>query len=156
MHLIDSTGTRALRRPATRARHFRTVLRSAVLLLFSTSVAEAADDDIRLSTIGYLPDAPKVASVVGTAGSSFALRRTADDTAVLTGDLSAAVTDTDTNQSVRAADFTAVTVPGDYYLEVTDVGRSLSFPIGNDVFTRQLLTAMLGYYGWRSGTAVEF
>jgi endoglucanase len=128
----------------------------ALLITLSSSVAKAADDDIRLSTIGYLPDFPKLASVLGTAGSSFALKRASDDVTVLAGDLSAAVTDPDTNQSVRTADFSAATEAGDYYLEVADVGRSLTFPIGHDVVAKQLLTAMLGYYGWRSGTAVEF
>jgi endoglucanase len=127
-----------------------------MLVAFSAPVTRAADDDIRLNTIGYLPDAPKVATIVGTAGSDFSLKRVGDDSAVLSGELSNAVTDPDTNQSVRKADFTAVAETGNYYLEVPDVGRSLSFPIGRDVFAQQLVTAMLGYYGWRSGTAVEF
>jgi len=126
------------------------------LLMLLPALARAADSDIHLSTIGYLPDRSKVATVLGDAGSAFALKRASDDSAVLTGDLSQNVADTDTSQNVRYADFTSVTAPGTYYLEVPDVGRSVAFPIGQDVFANQLITAMLGYYGWRSGIAVEF
>jgi len=126
------------------------------LLMLVPVFAHAADNDIRLSTIGYLPDRSKVASVVGEAGSTFVLKRVSDDHAMLTADLSASITDADTNENIRYADFTSVVEPGTYYLEVPDVGRSVAFPIGSDVFAQQLETAMLGYYGWRSGMVVEF
>jgi len=152
----DSTGPTRSRRPATAHPPSRGAIRWILLVALTAPLAKAADDDIRLSTIGYSPDVPKVATVLGAAGSSFALRRVSDDASVFTGELSGAVTDADTTQSVRMADFSTVVEPGDYYLDVPDVGRSVAFPIGKDVYAQQLLTAMLGYYGWRAGTEVEF
>ena len=134
----------------------RSALPWLLLAILVPAPARAADDDIRLSTIGYLPDRPKVASIIGTAGTGFAIKRVSDDSTVLSGDLSSAITDADTSQTVRYADFSSVTEPGTYYLDIADVGRSLEFPIDRDVFGRQLTTVMLGYYGWRSGMAVEF
>ncbi len=128
----------------------------ASLLVLTPAFAHAADADIRLNTIGYLPARSKVASVVGDAGTTFTLKRVSDNAPVFTGNLSSSITDTDTNQSIRYADFSSVVEPGSYYLEIPDVGRSVAFPIGSDVFAKQLVTAMLGYYGWRSGVAVEF
>lgn len=120
------------------------------------AVAKAADGDIRYSTIGYLPERAKVATVLGSGGSTFSLRRTADGSEVVHGDLSAARTDATTNESFRIADFSAVTEEGSYYIEVPEVGRSVDFPIRSDVFQQELTAVMLGFYGWRSGTKVEF
>lgn len=156
MSSIDSRSTHRTYRPAVARLQSWSALGCVVLVATTSSPANAADDDIRLSTIGYLPDRPKVATIVGTAGSSFALKRVLDDTSVMTGELSDPVADAETNQNVRRADFSAFAEAGNYYLEVPGVGRSLPFAIGRDVFAKQLVTAMLGYYGWRSGTAVEF
>jgi len=119
------------------------------------SVAGAADNDIRYSTIGYLPDRAKLATVLG-GGSTFSLRRAADASEVLVQQLGAAQTDATTSESFRIADFSAVTQEGSYYLEVPGVGRSPDFPIRADVFGQELTAVMLGFFGWRSGTKVEF
>lgn len=137
-------------------RHCLRTLPWSLLVTLAPSLGSAADDDIRLSTIGYLPDRPKIASVVGSAGTTWNLRSTSDDSVVLTDSLSEAKSDADTAQSIRFADFSAVTAPGSYYLEIPEVGKSLPFRIGEDVFGEQLVVAMLGFYGWRSGTAVAF
>jgi endoglucanase len=118
-------------------------------------LARAADDDVRLSSIGYLPDRAKVATVAG-GGTTFSLRRTQDGVSALSGDLGAAHSEAGTGESLRSADFSSVTEPGTYYLEVPEVGRSVDFRIGADVFREQLVTVMLGFYGWRAGTVVEF
>lgn len=86
-------------------RHPVSFVSLTALLVLAPAVARAADDDIRLSTIGYLPDRSKVASVIGDAGSTFVLKRVSDDTPALTGNLSAAITDSDTSQQIRYADF---------------------------------------------------
>ena len=117
--------------------------------------ALAADTDIRLSSVGYLPLRAKRASVV-VAGTTFTVVRDADGTVVLSGALSAPVNDPDTGESVSTADFTPLADPGTYHLEVDGVGRSVSFPIDPDVYRSAFVTSMLGFYGWRCGTAVSF
>src|SRR5512145_3294401 len=137
----------------TRRRHGASCL-SAVLL--SSVTVHAADDDIRLATIGYQPEGHKVASVLGSAGTSFTVKSSLDGSTAVTGTLSATQTDADSKDSVRYADFSSLRSPGTYYLEVEGVGRSLDFPIAVDVYRQQLVTVMLGFYGWRSGVGVEF
>lgn len=125
-------------------------------VLLGTTSARAADEDIRLATIGYLPERPKVASVVGAAGTSFSVKSSGDGALILEGTLSSSVTDPDTADQVRFADFSQLSQAGTYYLEIGGVGRSLDFRVGDDVYAEQFVSAMLGFYGWRSGMAVEF
>jgi endoglucanase len=134
-------------------------MRSFVLVsLFAVlipAVAKAADSDVKVSSIGYLPARAKRASVTA-AGTSFTVKRDADDSVAFAGNLGAASKDPDTGQSVAVADFTQLTEAGKFYVDVTGVGRSVSFPIGDDVYRDAFLAAMLGYYGWRCNTAVSF
>ncbi len=117
--------------------------------------ALAADTDIRLSSVGYLPLRAKRASVV-VAATTFTVVRDADGATVLSGALTGPVSDPDTGESVLTADFTSLADPGTYHLEVDGVGRSVSFPIDADVYRAAYVTSMLGFYGWRCGTAVSF
>jgi len=117
--------------------------------------ASAADTDIRLSSLGFLPLRAKHASIVLPA-TSFNVVRDADGVSVLSGALTGPITDPDMNESVLTADFSMLTDPGTYHLEVDGVGRSVSFPIDGDVYRNTFVTAMLGFYGWRCGTEVSF
>jgi endoglucanase len=123
--------------------------------LFVARPATAADTDVRLSSIGYLPLRAKRATIAGTA-SSFRVVRDSDGALVLSGTATAPLNDADTGESVATADFTAVSDAGSYHLEVDGVGRSVSFPIDPDVYRSAFVTSMLGFYGWRCGTAVAF
>jgi len=123
--------------------------------LLAPASAFAADTDIRLSSIGFLPLRAKRASVVLPA-TTFNVVRDADGMSVSSGALTAPITDPDTNESVQIADFSTLTEPGTYHLEVDGVGRSVSFPIAGDVYRSAFETAMLGFYGWRCGTDVSF
>jgi endoglucanase len=117
--------------------------------------ASAADADIRLSSLGYLPLRAKLAAVVQPA-AAFSVVRDSDGAVVLTGPLTGPVNDADTGESVLTADFSALAEPGTYHLEVDGVGRSVSFPVDADAYRGAFETSMLGFYGWRCGTAVSF
>lgn len=86
----------------------------------------------------------------------FTVRRASDDSVAYTGELSAEMTDVSTSMPVKLANFSELVEPGEYYVDVPDVGRSVSFRIGADVYDGELATLMLGYYGWRSGIDVAF
>jgi endoglucanase len=75
---------------------------------------------------------------------------------VFTGAAGAAKTDPDTSQSIAIADFSSVTESGKFYVDVTGVGRSVTFPIGSGVYRDAFVATMLGFYGWRCNTAVSF
>ena len=110
---------------------------------------------MRVSSIGYLTARAKRVSVLGTA-TSFVVRRAADDSSAFEGTLPAPATDPGTNDTVARGDFSALAEAGRFYVEVPGVGRSVEFPIGEDVFRAPFQATMLGFYGLRCGTAPSF
>jgi len=127
------------------------------VLLGSAQLAYAAEEgslQIKLDQVGYLPGAPKLAVVTATA-RTFAVKRASDNATVFKGTLGVATLDTDTGDSVQLADFTTLRLPGIYYLDVPGVGRSWTFSIRRDVFSRAYYLAMRAFYGQRCGTAVD-
>ena len=129
-----------------------------VLVLLATSVMFAASPttEIKVDQAGYLAGAPKFAMVVSKAASGdFTVRRAADNKVVFSGKLGAPLDDADSGDRVQAADFTGLVEPGKYYLDVAGVGRSWTFPIGSDVYSRVYYLAMRSYYGQRCSTAVD-
>jgi len=116
--------------------------------------ATAADKDIRVSSVGYLPARAKHASIVGAA-TTFTIRRVEGDGVAYSGTAAAPIKDPATTEAIVVADFTALVDPGNYYLEVPGVGKSVPFSIGDDVYREPFEASMLGFYGWRCNTAVS-
>jgi endoglucanase len=111
---------------------------------------------VQLNSIGFLPDRAKVASVVPPGGTMFNVVRVDDQSVAWSGPLTGPVGDPDTGDQVWIADFTAFTDPGDYTIEVPDVGGSPPFKIASDLYADALRVSMLGFTGARCGTAVSF
>ena len=84
------------------------------------------------------------------------MRRADDDSVAWSGTLSEERTDPGTSMVVKLADFSELSEPGEYYLEVDGAGRSVTFRIGEDVYDGELANVMLGFYGWRSGVDIAF
>jgi len=133
----------------------RPVLPIFAFALLCPLLAVAADSDVKVSSIGYLPGRVKRASISAPA-NAFTVKRDADGSVAFTGSAAAAKADPDTGESIAIADFTSLGETGKFYLDVPGVGRSVSFPIGNDAYREAFLATMLGYYGWRCNTAVSF
>src|SRR5512142_1571507 len=130
-----------------------------LVLLLTVLLASFSGDvspRIHVDQVGYLPAAAKYA-VVASPGepAPFTLRRVADDGVAFEGRLSPPRVDVSTGETVRLADFTAVSAPGEYYLDVPGVGRSYAFRIAPDVYQRAFYLALRGFYGQRCGTAVD-
>ena len=131
-----------------------------LVLVFSLRVAgkaggsEIGSVQIKVDQVGYLPDGEKLA-VVTTAAKTFEVRRASDNVAVFSGALGPASADADTGDPVQIADFTKLSEPGTYYLDVPGVGRSWTFAIKRDVFSHTYYLAMRAFYGQRCGTAVD-
>ena len=123
-------------------------------LMVCSATVRAADSQVRLNTIGFLPDQPKRASIAGEC-SGFAVVRVSDGASVLQGTASGPVVNPDTNEKLWTADFSKLNEPGIYRLEVAGVGRSVGFRVGKDIYLEPYRTAMLGMYLWRCGTAVR-
>ncbi len=86
----------------------------------------------------------------------FSVRRVDDDSVAWSGTLSEERTDPGTSMVVKLADFSELSEPGEYYLEIDGTRRSVTFRIGEDVYDGELANVMLGFYGWRSGVDIAF
>jgi endoglucanase len=121
-------------------------------LFFVVNCTLAADSDIRLNSLGFLPTAPKKATIISEC-STFTVKKAND--VVFSGTVTGPITQKDVNQVAWIADFSGVAENGKFYLDVPGVGRSIDFEIGDTVYDFAYYTAMRGFYLWRCGTAVE-
>lgn len=119
-----------------------------------TRAAEGKSVQIKVDQVGYLPDSTKLALVTAQ-GRKFEVKRVSDDATVFKGDLGAASQDANTGDSVQIADFSQLKESGTYYLDVPGVGKSWTFSIRPDVFSRTYYLAMRAFYGQRCGTPVD-
>jgi endoglucanase len=110
---------------------------------------------IRLNQIGFLPEAPKVAVVVGATGKSFTVETAQGGTVVSRGSLSAPATWPMSGEEVRRADFSSLRKPGRYVLVVPGVGRSTPFAIGDTALRPVSRAAVKSYYYQRTGIPLE-
>ncbi len=130
-------------------------MRPLLLALLVTSAAAAQTDAIRLNQVGFYPDGPKRAVVVDAEAGAFAVRPAGGGEPVLTGTLSVAKTWDASGETVRLADFSSVTAPGDYVVEVAGVGTSPPFRIGTYVHQEAARAALKAYYFMRASTPIE-
>lgn len=120
-------------------------------------VASASSETrIRLNTIGFLPGAPKRATVAAKC-DDFRVVRAADMKVIYSGKATAEqqTAATDTDEKVQIVDFSDVRESGQFYLEVPGVGKSDTFRIGGDVWNQPFQVAARAMYLWRCGTEVE-
>jgi endoglucanase len=125
-----------------------------IIVLLSASVTWGADSDIRLNSLGFLPDSAKKATIVA-ACSDFAVKRASDGETVYSAAAMGPWHQEDVKQDVWIADFSLVSEKSKYYVDVPGVGRSADFEIGDAVYDFPFYTAMRGFYLWRCGTAVS-
>ena len=127
-----------------------------LLMVFLAAGPGLPTPDIKVDQAGYPSKAPKIAAVAAKAKASrFAVKRAGDDKVVLKGQLTAATEDRDSGDKVQLADFSKLSRPGTYYVEVDGTGHSYSFAIGPAVYERAFYLAMRSYYGQRCGVAVD-
>jgi endoglucanase len=110
-------------------------------------------DIIRLNSIGFLPHAPKVATIIAEC-TDFQIKST-DGDVVFEGKISGPRFQDDVEQDVWIADFSALRQTGDFYLDIPNVGPSAPFTIAPDVYNFSYYTGMRAMYLWRCGTAVH-
>jgi len=144
------------------------VLTIAAAALTAVVTAQTISSQIRMNSVGFLPDMPKLAVVSDmasgensiivpyAAGAVFIIRDAVTDDSVFSGTLPTgrATWSTDTRDSTRRVNFSEFDTPGEYYLEVTGVGRGPNFRIAADVFNDPYRAMMLGMYLWRCGSPV--
>ena len=129
--------------------------RLVLALSLIASAAVAQTDAIRLNQEGFYPDGPKTAVVVGADAGTFVVRPAGGGEPVLTGTLGEAETWAASGETVRLADFSSVTAPGDYEVDVSGVGTSYPFRIADHVHQEAARAALKAYYFMRASTPIE-
>ncbi|HPR32182.1 MAG TPA: glycoside hydrolase family 9 protein [Prolixibacteraceae bacterium] len=132
----------------------RNILFIGILFFQVVGFSVKASNIFSLNALGYLPDQPKIASVL-SGFEDFSVVDAENGQTVLTGKLSAPVFQDDVQQTVQYADFSPLKERGIYYLQINDTLRSPVFSISPDVYKPALYTSMRAFYLWRCGTAVE-
>ncbi|MHA6247462.1 glycoside hydrolase family 9 protein [Pontibacter sp. CAU 1760] len=116
-------------------------------------VQQQLTEQIRLNQVGFYPNAPKLAVVVGEhAGGAFQVKTADQQKTVFTGELSASKPNEFSNRPTRVADFSGLTTPGKYVLSVPGIGHSYTFEIGADVHQEAAAAAIRGFYYQRVST----
>lgn len=130
-------------------------LLATVLVVWIASRGWAAEQGvIRLNSIGYLPAAPKHATLAVPC-THFTVVRLGDHVTVFEGRVSEPVADTDTQQQICTADFSALTNAGHYRLEIPGREPSAPFRIAADVYREPFRVVTRAMYLWRCGTVVR-
>ena len=120
-------------------------------LLFSWSLlALSQTGAIRINQVGYYPTANKIAVVVFTKASAFEVVNVADNTVELTGNLSPQVFWKDSGDSIKKADFSALTKIGTYKIRIPEFGESYPFEISNTVLRKAAYASLKSFYYQRS------
>ncbi|PRY16162.1 non-processive endocellulase [Pontibacter ummariensis] len=126
---------------------------SLAALSSSYALAQEATDKIRLNQVGFYPQAPKVAVVVGeNKGEKFYIKTADRSKTVYTGKLSAVKPATFSNKPTRVADFSMFSKPGSYVVEIPGVGRSYAFEVAPNVHKEVADAAIKGFYFQRVST----
>src|SRR2546421_3658129 len=123
-------------------------------VLFTSVNVRADDKQIRLNTVGFLPEHDKRATIAAHC-SEFSIVRVADGAVVFKGQTTGPLHNQDTNEDLCIADFSALTRAGRYQLVVPGVGRSAPFLIARDLYDAPFAMVVRAMYLWRCGSAVH-
>ena len=139
----------------------KSILRPAALLLAAAGTmslfAAPAGPGVRLCSVGYLPEAPKIATVVGAEkATNFSIIEAANGTIILTGSLGPVVNTPLPREHAREADFSELHHGGTYLLRVPGLPDSTPFAVSSNTLNHSLECVMAGFYGQRCGQAVRF
>jgi endoglucanase len=118
----------------------------------SVMTAQDAAARIRLNQIGFYPEAPKVAVITDNPEGDFFVKSVSSGEIVLKSKLSAPHKSQFSSEVTRIADFSTVTKPGVYKLNLPGKGDSYTFEIKPKVFCDLTKALIKGFYFQRMST----
>lgn len=119
---------------------------SSVTSQSSVSSNAQSAGKIKLNQLGYVPSAQKLAVIPAVAASSFSVVIAGTDEQVFSADLSAAATWTPAQESVKLADFSDLSVAGEYQIRVVGVEDSPVFRVANDTYQALNAASIKAFY----------
>lgn len=125
------------------------------LLTLGAGPAAALGEGVAVNQVGYLPGAAKWVALPAAAADDFRLVRAGTDAVVLRGKLTPARTWAPAGAAVRLADFSALTLPGDYELRVDGQPASPRIRVSPDAYAALTAASVKAFYFNRAGIALE-
>jgi endoglucanase len=120
----------------------------------STASASPIQTNIKLNQLGFQPNAEKLAVVPAVDATTFTIVNVGTETVVFTGELSTANTWLPALELVKLADFSTLTIAGDYELRVLGVANPASFKISTTAYDALNAAAIKAFYYNRASTAL--
>ncbi|MFE1665366.1 glycoside hydrolase family 9 protein [Microbacterium sp. P02] len=114
----------------------------------------ATGSRVRVNQVGYLPDAPKRATLVTDATAAVGWDLSRGGVSIATGETVPAGVDQTAGLNVQVIDFSEVTTPGTYTL-TSDGETSYEFTIGAEIYQQLRVDALNYFYPVRSGIAID-
>jgi endoglucanase len=125
-----------------------------LLFLFCHNSFAQKVTDVRLNQVGFYPDSPKLAVVVGEEKGPFVIKDLKNNKVVFKGELGAIRTSQHSGKKTRVADFSKFTRTGKYKIEVSSQGQSGTFEIKENIHKPVAVAALKGFYYQRASTAL--
>ena len=119
-----------------------------------TSHGQSLSDPIRFNQLGFYPNGPKVAIVLGEASGPFQVMTPDGQKALFSGTLSQPRKNAFSGKTACTADFSSFHTTGTFVVVVPNVGRSYPFTIRPAVYRSLAVGALKGFYYQRASTAL--
>lgn len=132
---------------------YPTWLLLSLLTAATPCAAQTPSEAIRLNQLGFYPDAPKRAIVVGESGDAFQVT-TPEGKVVFSGKLSPTRTNPFSGKTARTADFSGLRRVGAYRVVVPGAGTSYPVTVRPAVHRDLAIGALKGFYFQRVSTAL--
>ncbi|MBN1182053.1 MAG: glycoside hydrolase family 9 protein [Bacteroidales bacterium] len=128
-------------------------MRNALLLLsvvlsltLPESQAQSLNYNIRVNQAGFLPNTVKYAAIINSTADSFEIKTSTLSATVYKGALTTQKYYASSGENVKIADFSFLQTPGNYVVVVSDLGKSVTFAIKQDVFISVSKAAIKALY----------
>jgi endoglucanase len=118
----------------------------------SSSSTASSQALIKVNQVGFKPGAQKWAVVPAVTATSFRVIDKSDNSTILTAELSAAATWAPARETVKLADFSAITKAGNYELQVDGISSAAEFSVSSTAYTALNDAALKAFYFNRAST----
>lgn len=114
--------------------------------------AQSVNEAIRLNQLGFYPNAPKIAVMVGEASGPFDITTSDLKKVVFKGTLGPARQNSISGKTTHVADFSALKATGTFVVRIPGVGHSYPFEIKPKVHQAAAIGSLKGFYFQRVST----
>lgn len=120
-----------------------------------TKNTQSTASGIFANQVGFATDSSKVAVVPNVSSNDFTLTDKASGRVVYNGKLSAPKNWDEAQETVRLADFSSLSYPGEYTLSVDGVSKPFDISINNGIYQEALAGSIKYFYFNRNSAALE-